>query len=209
MNVNMILSLSPAESISIPQLPSTPSDPPPSDAPTKHHSLVGPIVGGVMGGIALIFIVILITLCLRNPRSEVEISHVDVFVEPPDHAAYNRFTFDPQTSNTILRMASRQELLSPPRISEKARNAAGPNLPLIHEMTPTSRDANQNIPVVAIQDSGRPDRPGILQGNSHSARSNPFGRELRGLRAELESLRRAVYSSREMDREQPPPSYRS
>ena len=192
MIINMTLSLPPAKSIVIPTLTQ-------GDSPAKHHSVTGPIVGGVVGTVALTLFATLIALCRRNWKRGMEVSRIDVFIDPSHNTAHNHGTFDPQTSNTTLRMTSRQEPLHIPRISEKARQPAGPNSPRVHDTTLITRDADQNIPVVDIQNS---DSPGDSERSQGSSR--PSAREVRGLRAELESLRRAM---EEMNRGQPPPSY--
>ena len=194
MITNIILSLPLAESIIIPQPTLTQGD-----SPAKHHSVTGPIVGGVVGTVALGFFATLIALCRRNWKRGMEVSRIDVFIDPSHNTAHNHGTFDPQTSNTTLRMTSRQEPLHIPRVSEKTRQPAVPNSSRVHDTTLTTRDADQNIPVVDIQNSDSPGRSGRSQGSPQ-----PSAREVRGLRAELESLRRAV---EEMNRERLPPSY--
>ena len=194
MIIKIILSLPPAKSIMIPQPALTQGD-----SPANHHSVTGPIIGGVVATVALTFFVTLIGLCRRNRKRGMEISRIDAFIDPPHHTDHNHGTFDSQTSDMTLRMTSQQEPLHIPRISEKARQPAGPNSPRVHDTTLITRDADQNIPVVDIQNS---DSPGDSERSQGSSR--PSAREVRGLRAELESLRRAM---EEMNRGQPPPSY--
>lgn len=226
---NLLLSLSPAEKIVIPQFPSTQDDP-----PTKHRSLTGAIVGGVVGGVALILLFVSIALYRKKRRSKKETPHVEAFVDSPNLTTYTPFTLKPEKSNTNPRMTSRRELLYPLRIPEKAREAAGTNQTLVHTPTPASVIVNQNASAATIQDSsiepptvaasatsrstrrsnrtgqsGRHGRSARSQGSSSSSGSTLSTREVRGLRAELESLRRMMQSFREVDREWGPPSYAS
>lgn len=166
-----------------------------------HKSNIGATVGGVVGGLAALGLAVLAVILFRRRRSR------RIFVDNAQDPNPVIFT---QTEPFRYSSIQIQRTTDTPMESTAPVQASSPPIP-----SPTSRKSRRlqahhdtilgNVPVNRSSPSGSlPTGPSLS--NNLPSGHDPVISEVRGLRSEMEGLRRAVQQIG-VDNNEPPPTY--
>ncbi|TCD65510.1 hypothetical protein EIP91_002558 [Steccherinum ochraceum] len=175
--------------------------PPPPTATKKKASIVGPVVGAVLGGKALIAGLVFLVVYLRR-RRRLRVAGKTIIVEPESLPSTRSQSPDPNhsTATTAVNPSDSSFGLVVP--SMKARIAMQEGLYIKHNATPLASGPSSNAST--SNPAGSVDPPSVAESSQvdlHGLRT-----ELQNQTAMIEHLRNAV---REMEAEmnEAPPSY--
>lgn len=167
-----------------------------SESSTTHKSHTGAIVGGVVGGIAGLALVGLAVILFRRRHSRGDINAIEEEPETGIHALPDPFVYSSVPTDTT----DTTEPQPAPVISEKAR---------LYAQNPNGTTTNAPTASASAYSSSSTNPPSLGPSSSYSPPLNsqdPIVSEVRGLRTEMENLRRAMQQMGGEGNE-PPPTY--
>lgn len=163
---------------------------------SRHKSIVGPVAGGVIGGLAFVALVVLVVFFWRRKnRSQRKDVSVD-FLEDSELEGHHPIF------NAYMPVANTSEVGPTGLVTLTATSLSPiPQTPQIMPLSSKAREAMENQPVQTLYDPPTSSYPASSSGSSQEPSDVIPTDEVRGLRQEMEILRRAVQDI------QPPPTY--